>query len=763
MKRSLSVILAVVLLFAITSCEGEVTMNNSFENTTSNDNTVTQPETATLVQYPTYPDELPRDYDYEVSVTQGDKTINLPVYNASRQINAYHSEKDTDSYRRFCEFAFEGEVTVSVKVKKEMTSYAVLPSSKGIDSTFDNGVITFKMTQPDNLLIRLNDDHNTILSIFGEAIEKDAPTELTPNVIYFKAGLNNLSITSPKSFDLNERGVFTIPSGYTVYLEPGALVTARLTIEQNAQNVKIMGAGSFLDPRLDRVEVTPSYMVYGYNVDNVAIENVKFLDAHCFNLCFCGIDTINIKGVKLLSSEISSDGITFWANSGKLNENLVIEDCYLYVNDNATVVTGAESLVFRNCTFGTKHGIFNPHGEVHDYNLENINVFRMGDFFRSYVSSADLPDAVWNVTGKNIYAEDALVGNSFILLQNQFNGKKTIKFENISLPNFSNKNDVYIINTTNLDFTCDNMFIRNGTKLDSSAVLTQSGTEGTKFTFGTSFDENSAQAGSYKKAVKKVNYKGEPTIKVGGYTLPFDAKGALDVEGYIPAQNVLKAINNKKDTTKFVKEVDGVKMLSLDFLRNSHNLTVNVNDNGVEISAPAVDGVNLLKNGGFENISHTEFFNLQTMGFSKTRDWTCFAFGELFEEKSIVKSGKSSIRVKRGTDNANSGIAQYVGSIIKTYGAGTYTFTAYVKLGSTQNASDTLKFGLAQANYSIDVNGNNLTSVKITNEWTKITHTVKITDPNANGIDHSFFVAAQGLSGKNLDFYIDDVALYFEK
>ena len=151
------------------------------------------------------------------------------------------------------------------------------------------------------------------------------------------------------------------------------------------------------------------------------------------------------------------------------------------------------------------------------------------------------------------------------------------------------------------------------------------------------------------------------------------------------------------------------------------------------------------------------------MGFSKTRDWTCFAFGELFEEKSIVKSGKSSIRVKRGTDNANSGIAQYVGSIIKTYGAGTYTFEAYVKLGSTQNASDTLKFGLAQANYSIDVNGNNLTSVKITNEWTKITHTVKITDPNANGIDHSFFVAAQGLSGKNLDFYIDDAALYFSK
>ena len=130
MKRFLSVILAVVLLFAITSCEGEVTMNNSVENTTSNDNTVTQPETATLVQYPTYPDELPRDYDYEVSVTQGDKIINLPVYNASRQINSYHSEKNTDSYRRFCEFAFEGEVTVSVKVKKEMTSYAVLPSSK---------------------------------------------------------------------------------------------------------------------------------------------------------------------------------------------------------------------------------------------------------------------------------------------------------------------------------------------------------------------------------------------------------------------------------------------------------------------------------------------------------------------------------------------------------------------------------------------------------------------------------------------------------
>jgi hypothetical protein len=112
-------------------------------------------EVGQLIQYPTHPEQLPRNYDYEVTVTQGDKTITLPVYNASRLKNAYHNTKNTDSYRRFCEFSFEGEVTVQVRPRITTDYYSVLPSSKGIKSTFENNTIIevflFKFTLLDQL------------------------------------------------------------------------------------------------------------------------------------------------------------------------------------------------------------------------------------------------------------------------------------------------------------------------------------------------------------------------------------------------------------------------------------------------------------------------------------------------------------------------------------------------------------------------------------------------------------------------------------
>jgi hypothetical protein len=104
------------------------------------------PNNGELNIYPEYPQQLNRDYDYEVTVSAGGKTQTIPVYNPSRLKNSFNASKGTDSWRRFCEFAFEGEVTVSVKTKLKVSSYSVLPSSKGIESTFNTDTITFKLT-----------------------------------------------------------------------------------------------------------------------------------------------------------------------------------------------------------------------------------------------------------------------------------------------------------------------------------------------------------------------------------------------------------------------------------------------------------------------------------------------------------------------------------------------------------------------------------------------------------------------------------------
>ena len=772
MKKFLSVIAIVLALLMVVSC-GDNTAANSGSTASGNGQDSQTPggtnltDNSGLVQYPTYPDELPRDYDYEVTVTKGDKTITLPVYNASRQKDSYHGVSDTDSYRRFCEFGFDGEVTVSVKVKNAMTSYAILPSSRKIQSSENNGVITFKLSEPQNIALRLNDDHNTILSIFAEPLETEAPKETDPNIIYFKAGLNNLSITAPRSFELNSAGVYKIPAGYTVYLEPGALVTARLTIDSGAQNVTIKGRGAVLDPRLDRVNSDGSYMLYAYKSSNISVEDVKFLDAHTFNLCFTDVQNLNIKNVKILSSEISTDGITTWGDAKTSNnDKIAIDGCYIYNNDNSFVITSAEDLKITNCVLGTAHAIFFPQGEVHDMQLDNIDVFRMGNFFRAKVEMNASDNVTWNISGKNIRAEDALTCNAFIQMSNQFDGEKKILFENVSLPQIITRDvpNIQAKNTKNATFECNNVFVNNGTKLDAKGILQEKDSSGITLKFGTSFDAAKAGVGSYAAAKKTVNFKGEPTITIGGYTVPFDAKGALEVEGYIPANNVLKAINNNKDTTKFVKEVDGVKMISLDFFRNSHKLNVTVDANGVKMSSPTT-ATNLLKNSGFEKISHDISFEMQYSTLVKSTDWSCFNFADLYIDSS-PKSGKSAIKVFQPANKeaGDRGVVQFITPIIKQYGAGTYRFEAYVRLGTDTSAVKAAQIGLVQSSWQLDGAKNNLKNITLTNEWTKVVHEVTITDPNAEGYDRAFFfIGATAEKNQAIDIRIDDAALYFSK
>ena len=142
MKKIISVVLVSVLMFALAI---PVSANSN-----------------QLIEYPEYPDYLPRNYDYAVSVTQGENTIDIPVYDSCRQDEVFLDDK----YRRFCEFAFEGEaVTIDVTVNIDMTSFEVLPSSKKIPATVSGNVISITLAEPENLVLRLNEDYNTVLTI----------------------------------------------------------------------------------------------------------------------------------------------------------------------------------------------------------------------------------------------------------------------------------------------------------------------------------------------------------------------------------------------------------------------------------------------------------------------------------------------------------------------------------------------------------------------------------------------------------------------
>ncbi len=783
MKKLLSLILCVILIFTFASCDliNSFMGNNSEEvsseeissveetsseeqkqpvSTVNRDYTRPEGATATLVQYPTYPKELPRDYDYEVYVSNGVETIKLPVYNASRHKNSYHNVTDTDSYRRFCEFGFEGKVTVTVKVKGEMKNYTVLPTSRGIKSTYKNGNITFTLDKPQNITVRLNNDQNTILSIFAEELETDYPQETDMNVIYFKAGLNNISKYSNVDFHLTNEGEFVIPLGYKVYLEPGALVTARVESETGNVGVKIYGRGAFIDSRLDRsVSDSLANMLYMNTNSNVTIQDVKFLDAHCFNLCFTRARDLTIKNVKILSSEISSDGITFWGNESYMpgyNNNVLIEGCYVYCNDNAFVITSANGITVKDCVIGTRHAIMYPQGQVNDFTMTDMDIFRMGDFFRASedMSSQGQINPTWKITMTNIRAEDAMSMNSFISLQGQDDGKKDIHFQNVSLP-LATSTGVICTKTTNADFRCNNVYI-NSVPLTSVSQLSGAAW-GVNVVCSDKFDKTSAGVGVFGASVVQAAHAADPVIKIGGYTVPYDQKGALEKSGYLPAEKVLEALNYTKSVGSYVKSFDGVRMLPYSFFKEALGLSVNATNSGVTLSGN-FKGKNLLKDGGFEDISQKRF----TADFSYSRNWTCFNFGELNKETKILRSGNSAMRVSYSPGTGTRGIAQYITPVIRQCGSGTYTFEIYARIREGANVAGQIFFGLVESWYQLGSVENSLKSVNLTTEWTKYTYTTRIPNPNSDGHSRAFFFVGGNVGAQGIEFFLDDVALYFE-
>ena len=559
-------------------------------------------------------------------------------------------------------------------------------------------------------------------------------------------------------FSLTPYGEFVIPIGYSVYLEPGALVTAKLESEPGNSNYKIYGRGAFIDSRLDRIaDGELANMVFMDTNSNFTIKDVKFLDAHCYNLCFTRARNAVIKNVKLLSSEISTDGITFWGHESYMpgyNDNILIEGCYMFISDNVFVIASANGMTVKDCTIGTRYAILYPQGQLNDFTLENCDIFEMGAFVKGQINMAQdgQPDATWNIKIKDIRAEDAVHMQSFLWAHDQGNGKKVITMENISLPS-PRALGFDVGTTTNVIIKCKNLFIDNKPFLNKH--LLSSNTTEVILDIDKYSSETDAKTGIFQKSVVKAENKGEPRIKLGGYIVPFDKKGALEVEGYLPADKLMKEIAYSGDITPYVKEIDGVRMLPYSFFKDVLKMTVKTDKTGVYLSAYNTSG-NLLKDGGFENMDHTLF----KTDFANSKEWTCFNFGGLYVEKDFVRSGESAMRMAIKKKGGDRGFAQFVSPIIQQYGKGTYTFEFYAKLRGVSDVTTDVYYGLTEASWQFT---GNVTSSQLTDEWQKFTYTFKVADPTMHEYNHAFIFIGSKADRKPIEFFVDDAALYFHK
>lgn len=323
---------------------------------------------AGVVVYPEYPAAIARDAAYAVQVEQEGVRRPLVVYNHCEKSILAGRTHGGDVNRRFCEFAFSGApVRVDIRVLRDVSSYKVFPARHRLKSAFRDGVVSVWLDRPVYFGIQLNDSDKTILSVFADAPEKadEIPQKGAPGVLYVEGWVDAPGadgfLETPK--DLKE-----------IYLAPGAVLNARLKIV--AKGLRMHGRGMVLDPlsdifRYDQTQNTARGVIRVAAPD-VTLDGFKVIDARTFNLMSWAPNT-TFRNVKLLASMMCSDGFT----NG--HRGFRAENCWLYVGDNALVVSGVTGAVYRDIAIGTSCAAIFPQGDNAAVTMENIDVFRADD------------------------------------------------------------------------------------------------------------------------------------------------------------------------------------------------------------------------------------------------------------------------------------------------------------------------------------------------------------------------------------------------
>ena len=415
-----------------------------------------------VVVYPEYDARIERDYAYVVRVWQGSEKKRLVVYNHCEKSALTTRTRGGDVNRRFCEFAFDGgPVQVDVAVCEDVKSYAVFPSRLGLKSAFQDGVISVMVDRPCNFGIRLNDYDKTILSVFADAPEDAAkvPKKGDPKVLYVEGWVD----------PPGEDGVTVVADPVKeVYIAPGAVLNSRLVVR--SKGAYIHGRGMMLDPMSDifRFDQTKNTRRGFLNVsaDGAVVEDIKLVDARTFNYCSWAKD-VTFRNVKALASMMCSDGMT---NGGR---NLRVEGAWLYVGDNALVVSGIKGgALYRDIVIGTSCNAIFPQGSNEGVVMENIDIFRADEgCIRNAYNGVLRRNTKWNemntgeakkepgpqdlvhqtqdFTFRNLSAVDCILFSRFFSAGNMGTLPKTFAMSDVCIPFTTGRDDWRTAGQTN--------------------------------------------------------------------------------------------------------------------------------------------------------------------------------------------------------------------------------------------------------------------------------------------------------------------------
>lgn len=287
---------------------------------------------AVQAQLKTYPVGLhtgmPHNDDYTVRVRM--------LGGEWQDVFEYKVQVDLDKPQDASMVQFDMGSPVEVMVKKNngtVREVAIRPLNNNIACRQVQNAVFFTLDKPQNLSVEFNGDRLHNLHLFANPMEEEVYSEEAKGVMFFGPGIHR-----PKDLPNNQ---IRIPSNTTVYLAPGAVLKAKLLVD-NAENVRIIGRG-ILDHPVRGIEIT--------DAKNVLIDGITVVNPEHYTVFGGGSSEIVIRNLKTFSCKSWSDGIDMMCCRKVLVDNVFLrtgDDCIALYNHRWNWWGGSSDIIVRN-------------------------------------------------------------------------------------------------------------------------------------------------------------------------------------------------------------------------------------------------------------------------------------------------------------------------------------------------------------------------------------------------------------------------------
>ncbi|MFK4106036.1 glycosyl hydrolase family 28 protein [Streptomyces sp. NPDC019531] len=267
-----------------------------------------------VVIHPTLP-RVPVNNSFSVKVRSlGGSWQRLDVYLAKLALIDPVTGRNAAQNSSWAAFDFSGTVEVEVTYNPgSAEKFRVRPDSYGIKPEVLGSTARFTLDRPRNVVVQVDDKIFDCLHLLANPLEKNAPSEGDNNVMYFGPGLH----THPDR-------ILNVPSGTTVYLAAGAVLTSQVIFE-NVENSGLIGRGVLYD--------SPVGALFIHKSENIRIDGVTILNPRYENSRVAECKNLTIKNLRAFSHQGWGDGIQLYCST-----NVTIDGCFLRTSDDCVAL-----------------------------------------------------------------------------------------------------------------------------------------------------------------------------------------------------------------------------------------------------------------------------------------------------------------------------------------------------------------------------------------------------------------------------------------